>query len=273
MADLHADLKELQELAAQCQRPRVKALLDEQVQRLEALATEKAQGAASRAPAAPSKPPAAAASTPSAAAASKPPAPKPAPKPAPPPPAPVKLPTAADGSGATVTYTPISSFGWDQDEYGKDPQNVYVYITTGMDGVGECKERATCDFSKRGFDVKIHGFNGKNYRLVKDTLDKEIVPESCKMLVKKNSVKIVLRKVKGQYGYDSWHELTAKRSKADESGKEKDPSDSIMDMMKTMYDEGDDTMKKTLGEAMLKSRQDQMRGGTGAGGLDGVDGM
>ena len=59
MADLNADLKELQELAAQCQRPRVKALLDEQVQRLQALATEKAQGAASRAPAAPSKPPAA----------------------------------------------------------------------------------------------------------------------------------------------------------------------------------------------------------------------
>ena len=38
MADLHADLKELQELAAQCQRPRVKALLDEQVQRLQAQA-------------------------------------------------------------------------------------------------------------------------------------------------------------------------------------------------------------------------------------------
>jgi hypothetical protein len=29
-----------------------------------------------------------------------------------------------------------------------------------------------------------------------------------------------------------------------------------------MYDEGDDQMKKTLGEAMLKSRQEQMRGGT-----------
>jgi hypothetical protein len=31
-----------------------------------------------------------------------------------------------------------------------------------------------------------------------------------------------------------------------------------------MYDEGDDQLKKTLGEAMLKSRQEQMRGGASA---------
>lgn len=34
-----------------------------------------------------------------------------------------------------------------------------------------------------------------------------------------------------------------------------------MDMMKDMYDSGDDTMKKTLGEAMMKSRQNQELGG------------
>jgi calcyclin binding protein len=28
----------------------------------------------------------------------------------------------------------------------------------------------------------------------------------------------------------------------------------IMDMMKDMYDEGDDSMKKIIGEAMLKSK-------------------
>ena len=32
-----------------------------------------------------------------------------------------------------------------------------------------------------------------------------------------------------------------------------------------MYDEGDDNMKKTLGEAMLKSRQDQAMGNLNAG--------
>lgn len=34
-----------------------------------------------------------------------------------------------------------------------------------------------------------------------------------------------------------------------------------MDMMKQMYDDGDDQMKKTIGEAMLKSRQEAMARG------------
>ena len=33
-----------------------------------------------------------------------------------------------------------------------------------------------------------------------------------------------------------------------------------MDMMKDLYDNGDDNMKKALGEAMLKSRQTQAAG-------------
>ena len=42
-----------------------------------------------------------------------------------------------------MNYSTIASFGWDQDEYGKDPQNVYVYLMTGMEGVGQCKERVS----------------------------------------------------------------------------------------------------------------------------------
>ena len=63
-------------------------------------------------------------------------------------------------------------------------------------------------------------------------------------------------------------DLTAKREKLDADGKEKDPGASLMDMMKDMYDNGDDTMKKTLGEAMVKSREKQMMGESG---LDDMD--
>ena len=38
------------------------------------------------------------------------------------------------------------------------------------------------------------------------------------------------------------------------------PGDDLMNMMKDLYDNGDDQMKKTLGEAMLKSRQKQAMG-------------
>merc|ERR1712087_712927 len=145
------------------------------------------------------------------------------------------------------------------DEYGKDPNNVYIYLMSDLlQGVGQVKDNVTCAFTKSSLDLKIHGHKGKSYRLVITNLDKEIDPEKSKAVVKKNRITITMRKVKGQYGYDSWIDLKAKRPNA--QAKDKDPSDSIMDMMKQMYDEGDDTMKKTLGEAMLKSRQDQMRG-------------
>ena len=72
---------------------------------------------------------------------------------------------------------------------------MYVYLTSGMDGVGEAKDRVSCDFTKDSFDLKIHDFGGKNYRLVKTNLDKEIIPSESKVVVKKNSIKITLRKV------------------------------------------------------------------------------
>ena len=36
-----------------------------------------------------------------------------------------------------------------------------------------------------------------------------------------------------------------------------------MDMMKDMYDNGDDNLRKTLGEAMLKSKQNEAMGEIG----------
>jgi|EP00908_Phaeocystis_cordata_P002760 calcyclin binding protein len=108
--------------------------------------------------------------------------------------------------------------------------------------------RAACDFTGCSFDLKIKDFNGKNYRLFKNNLDKEIVPGESKVVVKKNSIKLSMRKTKGQYGYDQWLELTAKKPKAEGGAKTDDPSASIMDMMKQMYDDGDDSMKKAIGE-------------------------
>ena len=99
-------------------------------------------------------------------------------------PAPVKLPTnisANAGGASAITWTNISSFGWDQDTYGKDPNFVYVYIMSGVDGVGDIKEKVSCEFTASAFDLKIVGLNGKNYRLLKNGLEKEIVPESSKV--------------------------------------------------------------------------------------------
>jgi len=68
---------------------------------------------------------------------------------------------------------------------------------------------------------------------------------------------IKLQKVKGQYSYESWTQLTAKkpRDEQTETKKKDDPAGGIMDMMKDLYESGDDNMKKIIGEAMLKSQR------------------
>ena len=61
--------------------------------------------------------------------------------------------------------------------------------------------------------------------------------------------------MQGEYSYDSWTQLTAKKDKATKAAHKADPQSSIMDMMKDMYNDGDDSMKKMIGEAMEKSQR------------------
>lgn len=157
----------------------------------------------------------------------------------------------------TGKYVPVAGYDWSQGDYGSDTVSVFI---RNLPGVNAVKKNVTCDWTKDSFDLKIHGFNGKNYRLVKENLDKDIVPEECKVVVKKDKVILRLKKLKGEFSYEQWTDLVAKRPKANKS---KDPTAGIMDMMKDMYDSGDDSMKKAIGEAMMKSREGKGAGGPG----------
>merc|ERR1719171_482095 len=70
-----------------------------------------------------------------------------------------------------------------------------------------------------------------------------------------NCITLKLKKVKGEYSYDHWTDLKKKGGKAaKDKSRNKDPSAGIMDMMKDLYDNGDDNMRKIIGESMMKSR-------------------
>jgi len=56
---------------------------------------------------------------------------------------------------------------------------------------------------------------------------------------------------KGEFGYEHWTDLTAKRKR--EPGAKEDPMGGIMDLMKDMYEKGDDNMKKLIGESMVST--------------------
>lgn len=251
VAELQADIEELRALQPLANRKRtveaLDAALEDATRLLEAAGPEEDAGGA----AAPDEKD----------GADAPPAASEPPPPAPPAPEPLARAAATPKLPPGLAYAAIPTFGWDAGEY--NTPWVSVYVT--LEGVGAVKDQVQCDFAKDGFDLKVHGLAGKNYRLVKDNLEKDVVPEESKIVVRKDRVTIKLKKVKGEFSYDSWTALTSKKKKAEKKKGQDDPMGGIMDLMKDMYQDGDDNMKKIIAESMMKA-QAGGRGGAGGGG-------
>ena len=88
-------------------------------------------------------------------------------------------------------YESITKFGWEQ-----TGKQLKVYITEGMNGVGALKDNVSCEFEDKSFDLRIHGLNGKNYRLKVPELQSDISISLSKFNVKSNSISITLAKSK-----------------------------------------------------------------------------
>jgi calcyclin binding protein len=162
-------------------------------------------------------------------------------------------------------YDEVKSYSFDQtDEF------VKVYII--LDGVKASGAQVTSHFTKRSFDVKITGYKGKDLRLQIPHLHASIDESKSKVITNNNNVTIKLAKAKGG---SKWSDLKFKEGaiKEDDIGKEKDPNASMMDMMKKMYEEGDDNTKRSIAEAWTKSREGKNPEAGGMGGMPGMGGM
>ncbi|CAN8290700.1 unnamed protein product [Cochlearia groenlandica] len=161
--------------------------------------------------------------------------------------APVTLPEPVSSSSVkpvspSVNYVTLGTFSWDQDN-----EKVKMYIS--LEGVDQ--DNVQAEFKPMSLDVKIHDVQGKNYRCGIPKLHKEIVPENCKVLVKPK--RIVITMFKSFRG--NWLDIHHKEDKIKPSfEKEKDPMAGIMDLMKNMYEGGDEEMKKTIAKAWTDAR-------------------
>lgn len=141
-----------------------------------------------------------------------------------------------------LNYVTLGSFSWDQDN---DKLKIYVFL----EGVDE--EKIEAEFKSISVDVKFHNVQGKNYRCAIPKLNKEIVPKKCKVVVK--PTKVIITLIKASKG--NWLDLHFKEDKLKPNlDKERDPMAGIMDLMKNMYEEGDDEMKKTIAKAWTDAR-------------------
>ena len=169
-----------------------------------------------------------------------------------------------------VKYVPVDRFSFDAGGYNAPFVTVYVPLP-GVGGID--RSSVTCNFTKSSFDLVVEDLQGKSYRLFKDCLEKDIDPDKSKIVVKADKILVKLAKVKqGEYGgYDYWSKLTDnKKSRTAGSKAKDDPQASIMELMKNMYEEGDDNMKKVIGETMMKQRTGELGGNMG---MDDIGGL
>ncbi|XP_077227155.1 uncharacterized protein LOC143860418 [Tasmannia lanceolata] len=145
-------------------------------------------------------------------------------------------------SNPARNYVTLGSFSWDQDN-----DKIKIYVS--LEGVDQDKVETV--FKAMSVDVKFHDVQGKNYRCAIPKLNKEIVPEKSKVVVKPNKVIITLFKAsKG-----NWLDLHFKEDKLKPNlDKEKDPMAGIMGLMKNMYEDGDEDMKRTIAKAWTDAR-------------------
>ena len=131
---------------------------------------------------------------------------------------------------------------------------------TGFEGIGKhTKQDIDCEFNDQSIDLRILNFKGKNWRLKISPLNGLIDPAACKIKVKSNSITLELKKAKKKYWDDikqkksalsTDDDLSTKSKEKDEGG---DPGASLMNMMKELYQSGDDNMKRTIAESWEKT--------------------
>lgn len=167
--------------------------------------------------------------------------------------APTKAPTK------TKVFTKkITTYAWDQSD-----KFVKIFVS-GLEGVGDIpKEDVQLTHNGSHYCLNILNLKKSNYRFDVPKLAKEVVTPTLK--IKRDEIVIMLKKASsGKWETLTEREKNEKYKKDDikfDKGKETDdPSKGIMDLMKKMYDDGDDEMKRTIAKAWTESRDKQMTG-------------
>ncbi|CAD8158713.1 unnamed protein product [Paramecium pentaurelia] len=149
-----------------------------------------------------------------------------------------------------LQYQGITKYAWDQ-----EGNKVKVFLN--LEGIGQLpKENINSQFTSNSVDVKVKGYKGLNHRFsIKKTFD-ELKDKDCSIKVTNNSIVINLIK-KDQ---KNWDQLNFKEKLIDTDPSKvdkQDPQASLMNMMKEMYQNGDDDMKRTIAQAWSKSQTEK----------------
>eukprot|EP00092_Neocalanus_flemingeri_P022473 GFUD01024373.1.p1 GENE.GFUD01024373.1~~GFUD01024373.1.p1 ORF type:complete len:248 (+),score=105.79 GFUD01024373.1:66-809(+) len=167
-----------------------------------------------------------------------------------------------------ITESQLKDYSWDQSE-----KFVKLYLT-GLAGLGGCSnEKIVISFTSESVGVRIGPISDHQAKIFTFSIKKtchKINPEKSYHKVKSDYLLVFL--AKHNPGSDWSHITFAEKAVADTKKKadepklddKADPSAGLMNMMKKMYEEGDDEMKRTIAKAWTEGQDKK-----GKGGLDG----
>ncbi|RVE61682.1 hypothetical protein OJAV_G00174890 [Oryzias javanicus] len=163
----------------------------------------------------------------------------------------------ADPSAASKApyTTKITNYAWDQSDK-------FVKIYLDLKGVDKIPpENVEVNFTDRSFSVLVKNLNGKNHQMTVLSLLHPIDEKDSYKKIKTDMVLIMCKKQTTK----KWDCLTSVEKQTKEKDKPKaddnaDPSDGLMTMLKKIYEEGDDEMKRTINKAWSESQEKKFRG-------------
>nr|XP_046263484.1 calcyclin-binding protein [Scatophagus argus] len=162
----------------------------------------------------------------------------------------------ADPTAPKTTYTvKITNYAWDQSE-----KFVKIYLTL-KDVHKIPSENVEVNFTEGSFSVMVKDLNGKNHQMTVLNLLHPIDVNDSYKKVKTDMVLVMCKKQTTK----KWDCLTKVEKQSKEKEKPNmddstDPSDGLMNMLKKIYSEGDDEMKRTINKAWTESQEKKMRG-------------
>ncbi|XP_034039260.1 calcyclin-binding protein [Thalassophryne amazonica] len=164
----------------------------------------------------------------------------------------------ADPAAASKpTYSvKITNYAWDQSE-----KFIKIYLTL-KDVQKIPAENVEVTFTEGSFSVLVKDLSGKNHQM---TVLNLLYPIDEKESYKKIKTDMVLVMCKKQTT-KKWDCLTKVEKQSKEKDKPSmdenaDPSEGLMNMLKKIYAEGDDEMKRTINKAWTESQEKKMREG------------
>jgi len=157
--------------------------------------------------------------------------------------------------------------------YGFDESSKFVKLYINIKNCNKLSsDQATCDFTDSSFKLTVSNHDEKNHQLQILRLAYKINPEKSTCKVKPDNIVLSLKKVEEGKTWGSLLEAERKAKEAKDaetsSTKDMDSSDpqaGIMNMMKKMYNDGDDDMKRMIKKTWYESQQKQGAGGEGLG--------